>query len=1117
MLLTYRISRGILPRDSHSFQRDKLRREREKEYQEFAQKRWGPRSVPHEDSIAGIRQKMQREREEELAQHRTMRADPTLETRGPDQLNSRSRTNSNSPPNRDTPYLESLRSAKDHRVLFSFPEDPRPPQDRFSSMREQRMAEERRYRNNMHREVGRYNSDVVRRRRWDEDLPRVRFEEDYPPTKRETNTQKWDDEERDLMQWARERRRHRVPTPPIYESPRKHEKDTDRSSLRSISAPVVAEGIAGLGAREDPATRRNRQREYAEELRAQIREREEARQRERLEQQGAATRNSSSRLLTISPEPVLKPHPLREREEPYAPPQDFRVRDRPSDFRERRPPKSPHYERYSPYPPPHHHPSYHDYSPPPDQPPRWIPPYHYPGYPAYPYHYPPPHPAYMRDPYLSCRRPDPWEFEFKGRPRPARDEPDHVEFTGRLSRKTVDDEDEFGSPFTRASSDKSPKLDKASYRAELERQMREKKEKEAKERIEKGYYDLKKEAEVYDPWGKGGGGAPIRDRHGRLVTDLKKMRQMNNEKLLKGNVNSSPSPPPPQEDSHRPNTENDPQRVNYSCNTPQDVEDQKRSAQEEYREFLRRQVEEKEAVKRKEKELKRIEEQKELERLERDRKKLQEDFKREQEKQRRKEEEVRAKNEAIKHEVEERRRADARKREEEEQQDAKQPPFGPLSPQQLRSPPVPRHRRLEVDRPHFASPPHLQPTQTDADRTYQSSSPPVPALQHKLQQIHPEYSPRHLQVELQPSLARNSSPPVPALQHKLQQESYRQQDTRPEPPPPRTNSPPVPALRAGSKPTAPHLPGGINAASQMQPRTGEEHKAEEKRRNESLDILQQLSVMKEHLQSELSKPSLPLRKQVEDSSVDDISARPLLRPKMVAPRVRKPQKTEGDNGTLSQILGEFNALKYQPSRQKFAERFPGPVQSESALEVQQEALLRHQAAQLVRMRASSHRAGKETATTTAGGGGGGDLLVSDSTKLPVSDEHPFLSREPSRVFAQGTSGKSTQAPRHRRRQWQADLPSSGSRLPSPGTQSQFSISTFDVDNMAQRNEERKRRLDAILHASDRTRRPQSILQDFLQRTSHAPSHHPTQTSISRESEKSLECETGFHPLTSAHT
>ncbi|PIO33013.1 hypothetical protein AB205_0189990 [Aquarana catesbeiana] len=68
-----------------------------------------------------------------------------------------------------------------------------------------------------------------------------------------------------------------------------------------------------------------------------------------------------------------------------------------------------------------------------------------------------------------------------------------------------------------------------SYQKELEQQIREKNEKRRKERDEQERYDAKLEAEMksYNPWGKGGGGAPLRDRKGNLITDLKRMHKEN--------------------------------------------------------------------------------------------------------------------------------------------------------------------------------------------------------------------------------------------------------------------------------------------------------------------------------------------------------------------------------------------------------------------------------------------------------------------------------------------------------------------------------------------------------------------------------------------------------------
>ena len=82
---------------------------------------------------------------------------------------------------------------------------------------------------------------------------------------------------------------------------------------------------------------------------------------------------------------------------------------------------------------------------------------------------------------------------------------------------------------------------KAAYQRELDEQVRlkaEAKEREKRERFER---DARERREIarYDPWGKGGGGAPMRDQGGNVVTNLKDLRDDYNERQL------NPGMPPP--------------------------------------------------------------------------------------------------------------------------------------------------------------------------------------------------------------------------------------------------------------------------------------------------------------------------------------------------------------------------------------------------------------------------------------------------------------------------------------------------------------------------------------------------------------------------------------------
>uniref|UniRef100_H2YJG1 Uncharacterized protein n=1 Tax=Ciona savignyi TaxID=51511 RepID=H2YJG1_CIOSA len=69
------------------------------------------------------------------------------------------------------------------------------------------------------------------------------------------------------------------------------------------------------------------------------------------------------------------------------------------------------------------------------------------------------------------------------------------------------------------------------YQEELKEQMnlKEKKVKAAKAEQERYDRKIEQEAQNYNPWGKGGAGAPMRDVHGNLISDLRQMHLVNEE------------------------------------------------------------------------------------------------------------------------------------------------------------------------------------------------------------------------------------------------------------------------------------------------------------------------------------------------------------------------------------------------------------------------------------------------------------------------------------------------------------------------------------------------------------------------------------------------------------
>ena len=70
-------------------------------------------------------------------------------------------------------------------------------------------------------------------------------------------------------------------------------------------------------------------------------------------------------------------------------------------------------------------------------------------------------------------------------------------------------------------------------RAELEAQMKAREEAKKKERADRLQEDLKvhREAARYDPWGRGGGGAPHQSPTGQPISDLHQVATMSHAKL----------------------------------------------------------------------------------------------------------------------------------------------------------------------------------------------------------------------------------------------------------------------------------------------------------------------------------------------------------------------------------------------------------------------------------------------------------------------------------------------------------------------------------------------------------------------------------------------------------
>uniref|UniRef100_A0A8C3J923 Centrosome and spindle pole associated protein 1 n=1 Tax=Calidris pygmaea TaxID=425635 RepID=A0A8C3J923_9CHAR len=199
-----------------------------------------------------------------------------------------------------------------------------------------------------------------------------------------------------------------------------------------------------------------------------------------------------------------------------------------------------------------------------------------------------------------------------------------------------------------------------SYQQELQQQIREREERRRREKEEKERYEAKLEAEMrnYNPWGKGGGGAPLRDAKGNLITDLNLMHKQNEDafhnpearlyedKRAIVSVDLSLASPRPE------NTEASTNKIagfTFAQTSPfargnvfaEPPSPQHLKRQESYKNFLRLQIEEKRRREEAEREKLRMEEEKEEKRLAEQRMRIQKAYEDEQEEKRKKEEEER--------------------------------------------------------------------------------------------------------------------------------------------------------------------------------------------------------------------------------------------------------------------------------------------------------------------------------------------------------------------------------------------------------------------------------------------------------------------------------------------
>ncbi|XP_041422392.1 centrosome and spindle pole-associated protein 1 isoform X4 [Xenopus laevis] len=585
--------------------------------------------------------------------------------------------------------------------------------------------------------------------------------------------------------------------------------------------------------------------------------------------------------------------------------------------------------------------------------------------------------------------------------------------------------------------EEKPRQSKAaalSYQEELERQIQEKNEKRRKEREEHERYEAKMEAEIknYNPWGKGGGGAPLKDAKGNLITDLKRMHKHNEDGYQNPEANAIEDKRAvvafDQSLADNTGTASKISGFSFANNNPfargnvfsEPPSEQQVHQQESYKNFLRLQIEEKRQKEEEERERLRLEEEREERKLAEQRARIQREYEEEQNKKKLKEEENRQKNEELIRLAEDRRKEAERKRKEEED-------------------------REEAERWRYEQQRAAKGTE-EHDRPIRQPSPLIPTLQNK-----------DSQVQRPPS----TDGYVSSRTHKHDE------------PQSRNVSPPVPARRNQLRLYADEKKNVISELSELK----RQLRSEQRRLEGQLHDADR---------DDISSAPMTGRRR-EKPSVDAFD----LARQRVQANVRRPS-LKGTDVINMQNIREFNDLKYRDTetREGVRHMYPDPPKDDQTLEIQQQALLREQQRNLNRMKRRTLMPDIETAPAyslrhnetfrdPAHDLMKTSLLESESAFIGEYGE-PF-------AFFMDPSADSRQVPsareRRRHKNKPLDLENDVPVVPpiplhQPDRLSLHSGSSVNVDELRARNEERLRKLSNLRNNSlSRDNEPDALGED----------------------------------------
>ncbi|CAJ1082220.1 centrosome and spindle pole-associated protein 1 isoform X1 [Xyrichtys novacula] len=295
-----------------------------------------------------------------------------------------------------------------------------------------------------------------------------------------------------------------------------------------------------------------------------------------------------------------------------------------------------------------------------------------------------------------------------------------------------------------------------SYQEALRQQIKDREERRKREKEEKERYDAKIEAEsmAYNPWGRSGGGAPIKDQNGNLISNLTQMHRTNKES------------------QRNPVSRNGGHLHGFLMRTVlspgrEDRETPPRQLsgfnEDGYREELRKQIEEKRQKQKEESERLRLEEEKENKRLENERACIRLKYEEEQRKQ--KKVEHRLENQSLIHEPKIQHKREDRRARQEQEIEKKEPEIEKKEPEIEKNEPEIEKNEPEIEK-------KVREEREAAWSYKREPSPPIPTLQRKNRNPVPSRPPSvvsQLSSGTQPSVSAPDFREVPAKAPQLQE------------------------------------------------------------------------------------------------------------------------------------------------------------------------------------------------------------------------------------------------------------------------------------------------------------------------------------------------------------